>query len=67
MGSLGDFPNANTGPLPRRVVRILRIINAFSNRDYDTVDRLVRRALLSAAASAGNPSASQKGNHGFVS
>jgi hypothetical protein len=55
MGSPGDFSNANTGPLPSRVVRILRIINAASNGDYDTVNRLARLALLSAAAGKRDP------------
>jgi len=43
-------PGQNFGndgsPLPLMVVRKLRIINAASNGDYDTVNRLVSRSLL---------------------
>ena len=37
------------------MVRKLRIIKAAASGDYDTVTRLVRRSLLSAAASKAFP------------
>lgn len=66
MGSAGDFSNANTGPLPLRDLKSKKFRPASSSDEYDSVNRLARLALLSAAASAGNPIVSQQGNSGVM-
>jgi len=53
-------------PFPSMIKHIMMLKSAASSGDYDSVNKLNSRGLLSAAASAGFPLASQKGVHGFV-
>ncbi len=55
-----SFKNDNTGNLTTIVEKPNRYIHPYSAGDYDTVTRLVRLSLLSAAASSAYPTVGQK-------
>lgn len=60
MSPLPDIPGIVNGPFPRRIVDSMKFRSSASNGDYDSVNRLARLALLSAAASSSYPTVGQK-------